>query len=343
MINIEKLRMEIRAWKKEKVMDICKEYDIPIDEELKQKTKSEISKIILDRAKDLNRIEEEESLNSQQLEQQLEVQNKEHTEVEKNHIIEETPMEQNQNVKKEEQLIGKEFIRVDDKSISPNIFLCISKGKDKHTFKFDGGKIEISDEDIAEMLIPYDKNTRKKKEYTNNNTLIIQVPNTNEISQEKQKTETVKVKLDKNNKSKKNETKSKNKEPLTGAGRGRITAKILCFDSPDRKTPIKEFSTFADAREFLNVKSVGDSLERASSTGKPSRGYWWIVDDIVKPTKSKDKNSKEKEDVEIKVIKQDEDVPKEEIIITPPVLEKKTKTEDEIDELDFFKDIPIAE
>ena len=416
MINIEKIRMELRAWKKEKVLQICKEYNIPIDEELKQKTKREIEHIILDRIEDLNRIEEEENLKSSQEEleqlvdsvgkdvetllqeetptkvdeigtllEQVEtlLQEEEPAKVEEvptieekveetptmeeNPIIveepitEETPVEEVNNdteeslveqvvdESNEDEYLGKEFIKINDKSISPTVFVCIDKGKDRYTFTFPGGKIEIGTEDIPEMLIPYDKEARRKKYKEHNNTLVIQVPTTSETSTKDEEPKVIKVDLakPKDNKTKKTETKSKTKntEPLVGAGRGRITAKILCFDSPDRKNPIKEFNTFADARVFLNVKSVGDSLERASETGKPSRGYWWIVQDISKPQpKAKKEDKKVEKDVKVTVEtespKQEES--KEPILITPPVMEKKPKQEEEIDDLDLFRDMEMA-
>ena len=119
-----------------------------------------------------------------------------------------------------------------------------------------------------------------------------------EIKIEKVKTEEIKVaevKKDKENNSIKKEKKEKKpKERLIGPGRGRKTAKILCFETPDRKNPIQEFTTFADARYFLGVKSVGTSLEKASETGAhtlvfqgfPNFGISFLGEKIIKCTQT---------------------------------------------------------
>lgn len=57
-------------------------------------------------------------------------------------------------------------------------------------------------------------------------------------------------------------------------------ADIKCYRDKERTDLVAEFKSFPEVREFLNVKSVGDSLERASESGKPSRGYYWRVENI---------------------------------------------------------------
>lgn len=57
-------------------------------------------------------------------------------------------------------------------------------------------------------------------------------------------------------------------------------ADIKCYRDKERTDLVAEFKGFPEVREFLNVKSVGDSLERASETGKPSRGYYWRVENL---------------------------------------------------------------
>lgn len=57
-------------------------------------------------------------------------------------------------------------------------------------------------------------------------------------------------------------------------------ADIKCYRDKERTDLVAEFKSFPEVREFLNVKSVGDSLERASETGKPSRGYYWRVENL---------------------------------------------------------------
>ena len=48
----------------------------------------------------------------------------------------------------------------------------------------------------------------------------------------------------------------------------------------ERTDLVAEFKSFPEVRKFLNVQAVGDSLERASESGKPSRGYYWRVENF---------------------------------------------------------------
>lgn len=57
-------------------------------------------------------------------------------------------------------------------------------------------------------------------------------------------------------------------------------ANIKCYMDKERTDLVAEFKSFPEVREFLNVKSVGDSLERASESGKPSRGYYWRIENL---------------------------------------------------------------
>ena len=56
-----------------------------------------------------------------------------------------------------------------------------------------------------------------------------------------------------------------------------LKANITVYSDPQRTQVIATFDTFAQAKVWLGVTNVGTSLERASETGKPSRGYWWKV------------------------------------------------------------------
>ena len=57
---------------------------------------------------------------------------------------------------------------------------------------------------------------------------------------------------------------------------GAVTlADIKCYRDKERTDLVAEFKSFPEVRKFLNVQAVGDSLERASESGKPSRGYYW--------------------------------------------------------------------
>ena len=56
-----------------------------------------------------------------------------------------------------------------------------------------------------------------------------------------------------------------------------IKAKITAFSDPQRTQIVKEFGSFVEAKKWLKVTNVGNSLERASETGKMSRGFYWLV------------------------------------------------------------------
>ena len=55
-------------------------------------------------------------------------------------------------------------------------------------------------------------------------------------------------------------------------------ADIKCYRDKERTDLVAEFKSFPQVRKFLNVQAVGDSLERASESGNPSRGYYWRVE-----------------------------------------------------------------
>lgn len=57
-------------------------------------------------------------------------------------------------------------------------------------------------------------------------------------------------------------------------------ADIKCYRDKERTDLVVEFKSFPEVRKFLNVKAIGDSLERASESGKSSRGYYWRVENI---------------------------------------------------------------
>lgn len=57
-------------------------------------------------------------------------------------------------------------------------------------------------------------------------------------------------------------------------------ADIKCYRDKERTDLVAEFKSFPEVRKFLNVQAVGDSLERASESGKPSRGYYWRVENF---------------------------------------------------------------
>ena len=62
---------------------------------------------------------------------------------------------------------------------------------------------------------------------------------------------------------------------------GAVTlADIKCYRDKERTDLVAEFKSFPEVRKFLNVQAVGDSLERASESGKPSRGYYWRVENL---------------------------------------------------------------
>ena len=288
--DLDKFRKELKQWRKERLISICKEYEVEQNEEqLKAITNREIIDLIISKQEKIN-------LEINDLEQPL------------LQIEEEDPLNN---------LLGMEFIRTDDDlNNNPTIFKCINVNKNSLKFRFDENKtLEVKIDELDTLLKPInaaDKVNKKEQE----------------IKIEKVKTEEIKVaevKKDKENNSIKKEKKEKKpKERLIGPGRGRKTAKILCFETPDRKNPIQEFTTFADARYFLGVKSVGTSLEKASETGKPSHGYWWTVIEMdissedIKP--KKENATKTKKNVASDV---------EDVLITPPVLAVESKGTEE--------------
>ena len=56
-----------------------------------------------------------------------------------------------------------------------------------------------------------------------------------------------------------------------------LKAKITAFSDAQRTKVVAQFETFVDAKKWLEVSNVGNSLENASATGKISRGYYWKV------------------------------------------------------------------
>ena len=57
-------------------------------------------------------------------------------------------------------------------------------------------------------------------------------------------------------------------------------ADIKCYRDKERTDLVAEFKSFPEVKEFLKVTNVGTSLERASESGKPSRGYYWRVENL---------------------------------------------------------------
>ena len=57
-------------------------------------------------------------------------------------------------------------------------------------------------------------------------------------------------------------------------------ADIKCYCDKERTDLVAEFKTFPDARKFLGVKRLGESLEKASETGRLAFGYYWRVGPI---------------------------------------------------------------
>ena len=56
-----------------------------------------------------------------------------------------------------------------------------------------------------------------------------------------------------------------------------LKAKITAYSDAQRTQIVAQFDTFVDAKKWLEVTNVGNSLENASATGKMSRGYYWKV------------------------------------------------------------------
>lgn len=63
-------------------------------------------------------------------------------------------------------------------------------------------------------------------------------------------------------------------------GRTACLADIKCYRDKERTDLVAEFKSFPEVKEFLKVTNVGTSLERASESGKPSRGYYWRVENL---------------------------------------------------------------
>lgn len=57
-------------------------------------------------------------------------------------------------------------------------------------------------------------------------------------------------------------------------------ANIKCYRDKERTDLVAEFKSFPEVKEFLKVTNVGTSLEKASESGKPSRGYYWRVENL---------------------------------------------------------------
>lgn len=73
------------------------------------------------------------------------------------------------------------------------------------------------------------------------------------------------------------ETCKGNKKEFNEISNRALKAKITAYSDAQRTQIVKEFSSFVEAKRWLEVANLGTSLERASETGKPSRGYWWRV------------------------------------------------------------------
>lgn len=58
----------------------------------------------------------------------------------------------------------------------------------------------------------------------------------------------------------------------------KLLADITCYSDKERTKVVKTFKSFKEVREWLGVKSVGNSLENASEKGTLSRGYYWRVE-----------------------------------------------------------------
>ena len=56
-----------------------------------------------------------------------------------------------------------------------------------------------------------------------------------------------------------------------------LKAKITAYSNAERTEIVKTFNTFVEAKKWLGVTNVGNSLENASAKGTKSRGYYWTV------------------------------------------------------------------
>ena len=59
-----------------------------------------------------------------------------------------------------------------------------------------------------------------------------------------------------------------------------ILANIECYSDYERTKLVRKFNSFSEVRKFLNVSTLGDSLEKASEKRTMSRGYYWKVENI---------------------------------------------------------------
>ena len=309
MEDITELKKIIKGYRKEKLLQMCEGYDVSITEDLKNKTCRELQLVIIAAATKLN----EEELNNtaaDKMPADVEEIKKESKELFTSEFGEEVKELTIKDV------LGKKFIRLDDKSDYPSYFECVDVKDNEALFKYDGGQITIMLEEVPKYLTP----APIKKDPA----IVIDLPTSTLVLDDTKK------------KGKSKETKStESKETKNSkSGKGRLMARIQCFDSPERKKPIHEFSSFVDAKKFLGVKNVGTSLERASETGKPSRGYWWRVDNIGYENKGTPNNEEIKKDKVVGL--------NEEILISPPENQKENKNNEDDnneDTIDIFEDI----
>lgn len=299
MINIEELKENLKPLEKEYLLQtVCSKYGIEVTNDIRLMFVDDIKKLIIAKAKELNNLE----------------------------ALGEVPIIEDEPVVDLKEYVGKKYIRKQDTGLNnPDKFECVGYKKDGTlTFKFPQGKIDIPVDLLEEQFYPYVPKS-KTKEKQKDDKLTITIPGTEKEVIDENKV--IKIEVGKNKKeSKPKKPKQENKEPKKtgeGGGRGRLYAKILCFDSPERKNPIHQFNSFVEAKEFLQVKNVGDSLEKASASGKSSRGYWWIVQNIHY-------ESNKKEDKLIQEVVCKETPTQEEIKEQPKIQETEKKQEQEI-------------
>lgn len=255
-----------------------------------------------------------------------------------------------ENKTNEQSQIGKFFVREQDAQ-NKNIkyFECVDYKKDQQVYIFNYEKevIQVPIEVVKDLFIEVEPPTIvEEKDIVNEQPQ--QDVKKNIITEEEQKAlETI---VTKNEIKVTKEKEQSEKQPYVGPGRGRITALIKCFTDPERTKLVKEFTTIADARNFLGVKAVGNSLERASETGKISRGYYWTLEEIdlpAPPTKKQLKQQNKNKKKEIKVEKQDteliivenpvQDLLIEDTIIEPIIKKQKDNKEDKEEDFDIFE------
>ena len=186
------------------------------------------------------------------------------------------------------------------------------------------------------MKQPYNKfsNIEYEQVPKENKTITIKAPT--ESKEKEPKFETVPI-----NKKEQDKPKTPRKsEPFIGPGRGRIEANIMCYDSSERKVAIHEFSTFADARNFLGLKAIGNNIEKASESGKPYKGFWWKTENIVYPEKVIKKQKSKKEAPIVAEIKDKKNTVKVETPIIPiETLSKNNNKEHKQQQLIIEEDI----